>query len=377
VLCNTDAVAHITTLLLVASSTTRLQEHLAQNVTNLHFGPRHPLFSYWTTAGLYVVSSMFLLALLVCRSQTYFKYRLKICLAMRCLRLYVQAATLMTPSAAFHIASAVVSRVSKNPQRAPAMFVIQPMAFGLQPALLLLPWQYVVPIQLLSAFTFLYYMWLFPCFLTEVQPDPSTYMWQGRAEVSCSRLQSYSAMVGTALGGSLLDYSSTVCEGMPAVQVLQVFGTLLYLFFVPVTVMFEMERWLRSRCHQGPSQFESVGGSSSSSSQRNGNGAAAVNGGSSSSSNGAVGGAGSSGNSSAHNARASSTSQRGASGTRDFLLSMAESGAEAGGAWGHVLLLLLLAVLVLPITWLLSELLVAVFESSRDCFGVMVLAAAR
>jgi hypothetical protein len=328
---------------------------------------------------VYVVSSLFVLALLVCRSQTYFKHRFKICLAMRILRVSVQAATLMTPSAAFNIASAVISRVSKNPQKAPAMFVILPMAFYLQPALLLLPWQYVVPIHFLAALFLLYYMWQFPCFLTSVQPDPSTYVWQGRAEGSCSRLQSYSAVVSTALGGSLSDYSLTVCEGMRAVQVLQVFGTLLVLFVVPVTVTFELERWLRLRCHQGHPQAPS--GDSSSGSWRSADGASSSSAGAAagrgSSSNGAVGDAGSSSSSSASSAGVSSASRHGAPGTHDILLSMAESGAEAGGAWGHASLLLLLTVLVLPIAWLFSELLVGVFESTRDCSSVMALAAAR
>lgn len=379
VLFNTDVVAHITTLLLVASSTTRLQEHLSQDVTNLHFGPKHPLFSYWATAGLYVLSSLVLLVLLVFRSQTYFKHRFTICLAMRILRVSVQAATLLTPSAAFNIASAVISRVSKNPQKAPAMLVIQPMAFYMQPALLLLPWQYVVPIHLLGTISLLYYMWQFPCFLMEVQPDASTYVWQGCAEVSCSKLQSYSAMVSTALGGSLSDYSSTVCEGMLAVQALQVFGALLCLLVVPVAVTFEFERWLQLRCHHGHPHVQSGDSSSSSSSQRSTDGVSSSSTGAaagSGSSSGAAGGAGSS-SSSASSARVGSASRHGAPGNQDFLLSMAEAGAEAGGAWGRVLLLLLLLVIVLPVAWLLSELLLGVFESTRDCPSVIALATAR
>lgn len=165
ILFNTDVLAHSTTLLLVVSSTSRLQEHLPTDVTNIHFGPRHPLFSYWACAALYIISTCALLLLLAFRSSSYFKHRTKICLAMRFMRLLFQTATLVTPSAAFNIASAVVSRVSKNPAKAPAMLVIHPMVFYAQSALMLLPWIHVAPIQLMSTTSLLVYMWQFPCFL--------------------------------------------------------------------------------------------------------------------------------------------------------------------------------------------------------------------
>jgi hypothetical protein len=125
VLFNTDVLANATTLVLVASSVTRLQEHLADDVRSLHFGPSHPLFSFWACVTAYVTSSCAVLGLQALRRSTYFRHRTRICLAMRMLRLLVMAATLLTPSAALNIASAVVSRVADNPQKAPAMLIVQ------------------------------------------------------------------------------------------------------------------------------------------------------------------------------------------------------------------------------------------------------------
>lgn len=434
VLFNTDVLANATTLVLVASSVTRLQRHLAEDVRSMHFGPSHPLFSFWACAGAYVTSSCAVLGLLRLRRPTYFRHRTSICLAMRLLRLLVMTATLLTPAAAFNIASAVVSRVADNPQKAPTMLVIHPMVFYCQPVLMLLPWQYVLPIQLVSTYSLLVYMQQFPCFLQvgcrrapqtqpacsgllaaglvffdsparnpqlpgptltvacccrvfftlqHVQPDPSTYVWQVRAKLACSKLQSYAAIVSTAVSGGSLSDSTTVCEGegFAGVQALQIFGTILCLFVLPLVVTYEFERWARARSRHALPQppatrSRSNGSNTSSAGSQHSLGSSSASGGS-----GGVGTSGAAGSSSG------SVSSRlppvmhplpRVPRYADPLLDLAEVEAEAAwGTYSHVCLLLLVLALVLPVCWLLSELLAEWFQATRSCPSVIAAATSR
>jgi flagellar biogenesis protein FliO len=315
------------------------------------------------------------------------------------------------------------------------------MVFYCQPVLMLLPWQYVLPIQVASTYSLLVYMRQFPCFLQvgcragrftrwpgsqwlggfvsggfvsavaarwpalsgllaagrcwgetdravllpcvlcalqHVQPDPSTYVWQARAKLACSKLQSYAAIVSTAVSsGSLSDHSTTVCEaeGFAGVQALQIFGTILCLFVLPLVVTYEFERWARSRPRgalpQSPPARSNGSTSSSAGSQHS-------LGSSSASGSGNPGAAGSSNGS--VSSRVPPVLQPLPQVTRhaDFLLDLAETEAEAAwGTCGHVCLLLLVLALVLPVCWLLSELLAEWFAATSSCPSVIAAATSR
>lgn len=114
VLFTTDVLGHATTLVQVVLGSLRLQEHLPSNlprVTQLHFGPKSPLFSYPVTVCLYTGTAAASLLLLAFRRQAYFRHRLCIVLGVRMVRLTVQVATLATPSAAYSLAAAVAARM--------------------------------------------------------------------------------------------------------------------------------------------------------------------------------------------------------------------------------------------------------------------------
>lgn len=231
-----------------------------------------------------------------------------------------------------------------------------------------------------------------------MQPDASTYTWQGRAEASCSKLQSYTALVSTAIGGNLSEHSSTVCQGMSGLQALQIFCTILCLFIVPVTVTFEFERWIHRRCSRpfATAPLGSSNGSSSSSAAsihsvlRAESQVSSGGGSGSSSSRQAFSGRSNGSNSSVAGPRRSNSSSNAGSGgpstgasgptasgaTRhnDVLWGLVEAGMDAQEIWGHVCLLLLVLALVLPVVWLLSEFLAEYFEASRSCPAVVAAA---
>jgi hypothetical protein len=377
VLASTDALANAATLLLVGTSSARLQEHLPNNqhVTRLHFGPRSPLFSYWVTASVYITTAAAALLLLARKRQLYFQHRGKIALGLRLLRLVVQLATLSTPAASFNLAAAVLGRVHANPRKAPAMLVILPMAYYLQPAMLLLPWTLSAPIQLVSTCAMLYYMWQFPCYLQHVQDaagHASTPAWQLRAELSCSRLQSYAAMGASAVGLSVSDFSAEVCEGMRSVQMLQIFGTFLCLLIGPVCAARDWENWMAARCadHPPSRSGSSIDSISSSRTGRLGSGSSSGAASSSSSSSRA----GPSSNGSSRSMRSVQDPHSGLPAGADILMQLADAGAQEGSLWRGVVLRVLVLALVLPVVWMLSEVLAEYFAATRDCPALLAAA---
>jgi hypothetical protein len=379
VLASTDALANATTLLLVGTSSARLQEHLPNNqhVTRLHFGPRSPLFSYWVTASVYVTTAAAALLLLARQRQLYFQHRGKIALGLRLLRLVVQLATLSTPAASFNLAAAVLGRVHANPRKAPAMLVILPMAYYLQPAMLLLPWTLSAPIQLVSTCAMLYYMWQFPCYLQHVQDAggyASTPAWQLRAELSCSRLQSYAAMVASAVGVSVSDFSAQVCEGTRSVQMLQIFGTLLCLLIGPVFATREWENWMAARCadHSPSRSGSSIDSISSSRTGRLGSGSSS--GAASSSRAGQSSSGSSSSNGGSSSRRSAPNPPSGLPAGADILMQLADIGAQEGCLWRGVVLRVLVLALVLPVVGLFSEVLAEYFAATRDCPALLAAA---
>jgi hypothetical protein len=388
VLFNADVLAHLTSFLLVFFSLARFHEHLPthQQLATVKMGPDHPLFSMWFLSTLAVATTAAALVLMFSRPQTYFRYRTQVCLALRLHRLWVHASTLWTPAAAGTLAMVVAARVRDHPHKAPAMMIIQPVVYYMQPAMLLLPLQYVVVLQVLVTAAVLHYLWQFPCYLNLVMPDLSTHVWQQRAELSCSKLQSYATLLTSAYTG-WAPVSPNVCQGTSAVQALQIYGAILCLVLGPIAVTYEWERWLRLR--HGPLHNEQVPVSSASSHSSSAGGVQDV--GSSSSSSHTTSSSSRSGGATTH-AGASSSMQTATNRwpplqhphrTSPSVQSLPSAPTDAavtstspGSEIGHVVLLLLVVVLLLPVLWTLTELLAEVFDARRDCQALLPPAAA-
>lgn len=388
-LFNADVLAHTTSFLLVFFSIARFQEHLPthQQLASVRMGPDHPLFSFWVLAVLAITISTAALVLMFSRPHTYFNYRTQVCLALRLHRLWVHASTLWTPSAAGTLAMVVAARVRDNPQKAPALMVIQPMVYYLQPAMMLLPLQYVVVLQLLLTAAMLHYLWQFPCYMDLVMPDLRTHVWQGRAELLCSKLQSYAALLTSAYSGSA-PLSPDVCQGTRAVQALQIFGAMLCLLVGPIAVTYEWERWMcvRHELHQMQQPASSSTSSRSISGQilRGADTQADSSNGSSHAHNHSNSGSRATSRTTSNAGAGSSVAQAAADicpdaprprSTPASVQSSPSTSTDAstgpGSDSGHVVLLLLVTVLLLPVLWMLSELLTEVFDARRDCKALL------
>jgi hypothetical protein len=84
------------------------------------------------------------------------------------IRLVVQLSTMLTPAAVAALTGVMVARGKAAPQKATAILII-PLAYYIQPAMVLLPWRHVMLMQLVSTAGMLHWLWLFPCFLQDLQ----------------------------------------------------------------------------------------------------------------------------------------------------------------------------------------------------------------
>lgn len=392
VLISTDVLAHETTLLLLAVTFGMIQVHLpSEQHEDVRFGPQQLPLSMASTFLLYGGTAIAVLVLLVRKPDTYLKHRFTICLAIRVTRLVVQLLTLTTPSAVVSFATvlAVRGQTAPTPQKATAILVLQPIPYYLQPAMLLLPWYHVVWIQLVSTGAMLHWVWFLPCFLHQPSTAP---VWEPAAEVLCGRAQSYMALLRTAMGGSLSDLSEPVCEGLSGLQALQAFANLAGIFVLPVTATYLLERWVECRCH---AQATGHSGATTTSSSSSGGGLGA--GGRTHSASDAQpaswsqAGSSAGGSSSSSTSRSSLLAHRGGSSSSSSMLQ--RSGAlfsasslllpaePQGGSdrdvavvesfSAHCGMVALVLVLVLPVLWLLAELLAELFVARRDCAAVL------
>jgi hypothetical protein len=239
--------------------------------------------------------------------------------------------------------------------------------------LYLLPWKFAALFQVATAIAVLHWFARFPCFLptTEEGGAGSSLPWQLRAAQACSNMQSYSALLRTALGTPLSEFSQNACSqesGMDALEVLQVFSTLVCLVLIPTVVVFEIERWMRLRYQQQQTPPSSASGGSSFSSTSSAGSSAG------SSHSAAAAAAGSSSNNSLTSGASTAHPRRDINS-----LSMAElqqlteaDGNPAGAsALGHAAMLVFVMLLVVPALWLLSEALAEMFAANRNCEAVL------
>ena len=331
---------------------------------DVRLSPQQLPLSMPVTFVMYGTTSTAALALLLFRPNYYFQHRLHIFLAMRLLRLVVQCLTLLTPSAVAPLALALVARLQDFPQKATAMLLIQPTVYYLQPALSLLPWKYVLFIQLASTAAMLHWLWLLPCFLQAVPQQLGAYPWEPAAGLLCTRLQSYAALLRESAGGSLSDVSHNACDGMVGLQALQVFVVFVVLCVLPVLATYELERWMSHRC-----SLDSPAASSSIASYAGGNVSSGLTSGSRPTSSIVA-------SSLRSNPRAARAATTGRTLSASDLIRLVDAGAEAGHPFGHACLLAFFLLLVLPVLWLVSELVAQVFAATRDCPALLPLATA-
>lgn len=396
--------AYATTLAIIALGFARMSEHLPehQSYQQAFLGRNRP-FSHMSFAiPAYVLTSVAPMLWLLISPQSYFRHRMGLILGIRLMRLTVQLLTMLMPSVVAPLAQIVAARALQQPHKALAIVLAQPMAFYMQHALFLLPWKHAAVLQLVSTLAMLNWAWQFPCILQEAEHHASTPLWQGRAEVACSALQSYAGVLRTAVGAPLSELSVQMCrDSGSAIQVLQIFSATVCLLIAPVAVCHQLEQWMKQRCLQQqqpepPSATAALAGMSS------GDPNAASSSSGSSSSMLPIGNAGASSSRgsavSIGNPSSSSSSRQqpllqgrlsSSNGSGRVVRSIDSlSGAElesltTAGLHGqgmfevcapcmHVLLLLLL----MPMLWVVSEGLAEVFEAWRNCPAVLAAATA-
>lgn len=239
----------------------RIRDHLPEQAT-LHdafLGPKRPFFHMVFAIPAYALTSVLPMLWLLCKPDAYFKRRMLLIKAIRLMRLSVQLRTLLRPSSATPLAEIFAARALSQQQRGFGIAIAQPMAFYLQHALFLLPWRWALAFQLVSTAVIFRWLWQFPCFLQllHTQASSSALPWQAQAEVACSTLQSYTALVRTAVGAPLSELSLTLCQGGDAIQALQILSTLFCLLIAPVLLCYHLEHWMRQRLTQTPSSSSS------------------------------------------------------------------------------------------------------------------------
>jgi hypothetical protein len=379
VLISSDVLANAITLIIFALGVLRLQINLPVNQSrDVYLGPKHAVTHICSVFLAYVVTSIGPLVLLRFQPHLYFKHRVPIVVAVRLMRLVVLQLTLNTHPMAAPIARISVARALEAPSKDLMILITQPMAYFMHHSMYLLPWRVAVLFQLATTAVLLrWYAW-FPCFVGQALGSTTSHPWQNRASQACSSLQSYAVLARAGLGASPTEFSVTLCDSPDALAVLQTFWTLVCLFVVPVALTHELERWMKLRYQQhlesGVSRSDGSGSSSSSSSSSSGTfsdstpAAAGYLAGSSSSSRsggsmpgGVHGGVGEFQQPQRRSIHTLSVGE---------LQQLTEDSAKAGSVLGHACMLLLVLLLVVPLSWLLAEVLTEAFQASRDCSAV-------
>jgi hypothetical protein len=402
VLSTSDALANVTTLLILVLGFIRMYQQLPQHgsMQGAFLGPERPFFHMTFAIPAYALTSVWPMLWLYHRPSSYFEHRTAVVTAIRLMRLMVQLLTMLSPLAVEHLAAIIADRMSHKPHHALGMVLGHPLAFYLQHSLFLLPWRRALLFQVVSTATLLNWVWVSPCFLQHAQAHISAQPWQDQAAMACSSMQSVAAILRTAVGAPLSELSYDICTGQHAVQVLQLFCALSCLLVVPVTACYLLERCVRRRYQQQQQQQQAqltqqqqhwhdplagttstlLAGASSSRSL----GAEASSSHAGMSSSAAAAAATSSTRTAAMYAANSSSSsnQWGASAEGSYMQPTGRSihqltvrdmveltcGGQEAAAGGSVTCLVVLVLpLVLPVIWLLCEALTQVFAANRHC----------
>lgn len=268
-----------------------------------------------------------------------------------------------------------------------ALVVLQPMMYAMQQALFVVPFKYVVILQLLSTAVALQWTRQLPCILRHAalqDGDLSTPLYTV-AEATCRQFQEATAAIQlmAALPEGLLTPVSAVCRGVQSVQTLNIFAALHALFIVPVSAVYGLDAWIRACAirEQAAQRRAHAAAQEAGSSSRAGTSAAAaaggvreLGGGQGGPSSAAAGYLDMRSRQPAAAGQASSSTEH--RNSQEVLLGCVEeaSGAGTAGLAARglpVLLLPLLVPVVLVLTWHVAEVIAWVMVADTQCPAVL------
>lgn len=313
------------------------------------------------------VAVILTLALMAQQPALYYRYRLHVCLLNRLLRVLIQTWGCNSQVIGFMLTGITARSLSLGTtSKGLALLMLHPTIFFLQQGLFILPPGLVLLLQLVNTSAALYWSMALPCVLQHAAAEEGgaglVHLLYAAAEKVCVQAQSWAAVLRAAgaasSDGILPGPSSSVCEGVTAVQTLHMFCNLSLLLLLPVGAMLALEGWLRACQGNQPDTSSGSGSSIGRSTTSSGSG--------SSSSRGTR-------HQRVHQnvllAATGANADRSPGHAQLGLVQLATE-AAAGQTW-HVFYVLLLAPAVLGVTWLLAELLAGVFAAHVDCPAVL------
>eukprot|EP00775_Hariotina_reticulata_P005880 gene5880-6121_t len=221
-----------------------------RSIFTFHFGPKVFVFNVGIQACTYIISASLPLLLMLLRPKLYRRWRLQLCLMNRLLRLSNSTLQLTSTTAVELIAKAIAARTHGNsPSKALAINLLHPAGFWMQQANFILPWRWVLVLQLVNFAASLRWSAQIPCLL-RLQLDSSDHLPFGKAAVqACGRLQDASVILRWIAGDPL--YLRTLgdkcADAFRAVQLLQVVISGVMLLVLPLTAVFCLESWCKLR----------------------------------------------------------------------------------------------------------------------------------
>ncbi|WIA40069.1 hypothetical protein OEZ86_013485 [Tetradesmus obliquus] len=237
-----DVCAYTTALLHMNMSVLRMAAtQPSKPIFSIHLGSEHWLFNLGFISTIYQTSALLLLLAIALSTWTaaaaagrrrepfYTRHRHTLCLMSRLLRLFYCMAHLLQPGAMSFFAHAIAARtrdVQQRPMKALLVNVLHPTAFWMAQANFVLPWRWMLLIQLVNSAAVLA-LWSrpLPCLLQAVQLKPfnaSELFYQAQATDACKALQYASFYIRMWIGD--VTYM-TIMKMLAEVLVAEAFGS--------------------------------------------------------------------------------------------------------------------------------------------------------
>lgn len=190
----------------------------------------------------------------------YLQHRHTLCWANRLSRLIVMCLLQCYPAVACHFANALAVRTSSladSPSQALFLNTAQPLLLWAQQALFIVAWRWAAVLQLINWCTALAWSARLPCLLplqaAYGQPDASRnthtgLLYEEHAVQTCRGFRYIKALVGSLVGDlspASVPGAEDMCSGYSAVQLLQVFASILLLLVLPLSVIYYLELLLK------------------------------------------------------------------------------------------------------------------------------------
>lgn len=348
----TDLLACTTSLLAFCITVAKLSYQLPDNHRQQQQQQDAPRQHLTRLIGLLVVPVVLVFFFVMAkRPAAYQQHRTLLCAINRLLRVLVHLHICTSASGRAPLERSLVARLHQlQPGAKPGMLValvaLQPVVFTMQQALFVLPWKggfATVIVQLVNTGAALNWSHMLPCTLRHPSlQDSIKGPLYAAAEAVCRRMQDAvgAVQLATDVPEGLLMPNGSACSGDAAVQTLNIFATLHALFVVPVAAVSWMDAYFRACSNSSPVSLARDDAGL----ERNGQPAAAAapllrTWGTPAT----VPGAGS-----------SILTLHG--GTQDVLVRHVEAATGTAGCMVHGMCLLLLAPVVLVLTWHVAEL---------------------